>query len=265
MTDELKELLSQVSEKKISLDDAYTKIKKLSLVDVDDIVQFDIFRDSRTGVPEVVYAEFKTPEHCLEIIEKVVPKKGVVLFTRLKNNHKEAFNEFFSKQKQFKVEMSNLGNSAIVYSSEYTFPKISNTKVGLITAGTSDIPIAKEAEAVLKIMGVETVDAYDIGVAGLHRLINPLKTMLTDGIDVLIVFAGMEGALPSVVAGLVDIPIIAVPISVGYGIKPPGEVALLSMLSSCSPGMSIVNVDAGFNAGAMAGLIALRCSQRRTN
>ncbi len=265
MTDELKDLLSDVSEKKISIDDAYTKIKKMSLVDVDDIVQFDVFRDARTGVPEVVYAEFKTPEHCIEIIQKVVPKKRIVLFTRLKKTHKDAFNDFFNKEKDFNIEMSNLGNSAIVYSSDYSIPKIENTKVGLITAGTSDIPIAIEAEYVLKIMGIETLNAYDIGVAGLHRLITPLKTMLSDGIDVLIVFAGMEGALPSVIAGLVDVPIIAVPISVGYGIKPPGEVALLSMLSSCSPGMSIVNVDGGFNAGAMAGLIALRCSQRRSD
>ena len=265
MTDELKELLAKVAEKKIPLDEAYTQIKKLSLVDVDDVVQFDVFRDSRTGVPEVVYAEFKTPVHCLEIIQKVIPKKQVVLFTRLKKEHKEAFMQFFSEHKEFAFEMSNLGNSAIIFDKNYSFPKIIGTKVGLITAGTSDIPIAIEAEAVLKIMGIETLNAYDIGVAGLHRLIGPLKSMLTDGIDVLIIFAGMEGALPSVIAGLVDIPIIAVPISVGYGVRPPGEVALMSMLSSCSPGMSVVNIDAGFNAGAMAGLIALRCAFKRKN
>lgn len=263
MTDELKKLLSDVSDKKVSIEDAYSQIKKLSLVDVDDIVQFDVFRDSRTGIPEVVYAEFKSPEHCLDIIQKVVPKKQVVLFTRLQKIHKEAFESFFNQNKEFKVEMTNLGNSAIVYTKNYSFPKIDGTKVGLITAGTSDIPVAKEAEAVLRIMGIEAVSAYDIGVAGLHRLIKPLKNMLSENIDVLIVFAGMEGALPSVIAGLVDIPLIAVPISVGYGIRPPGEVALMSMLSSCSPGMSIVNVDAGFNAGAMAGLIALRCASKR--
>ena len=265
MTDELKDILLKVSEKKVSIEEAYHQIKKLSLVDVDDIVQFDVFRDSRTGVPEVVYAEFKTPEHCLEIIKKVIPNKKVILFTRLKKEHKFVFNTYFTTHTEFKIEMSNLGNSAIIYEANYTFPLIKNTKVGLITAGTSDIPIAIEAETVLRIMGISTVSSYDIGVAGLHRLIAPLKTMLSDNVDVLIVFAGMEGALPSVIAGLVDIPIIAVPISVGYGVKPPGEVALLSMLSSCSPGMSIVNVDAGFNAGAMAGLIALRCSQKREN
>jgi hypothetical protein len=263
MTDELKELLNEVSEKKISIEDAYHQIKKLSLVNVDDIVQFDVFRDARTGIPEVVYSEYKTPEHCVEIIQKVVPKKKVVLFTRLKNDHKIALTNFLASNQEFLYEMPKLGNSAIIYDSNYTFPKISGTKVGLITAGTSDIPIAVEAESVLKIMGIETVSAYDIGVAGLHRLINPLKKMLEDNIDVLIVLAGMEGALPSVIAGLVNIPVIAVPISVGYGIRPPGEVALLSMLSSCSPGMSVVNVDAGFNAGAMAGLIALRCSMKK--
>lgn len=263
MTDDLKEILLKVSTKNMNIEDAYTQIKKLSLVDIDDIVQFDMFRDSRTGVPEVVYAEFKTPEHCIEIIQKVVPKKKVVLFTRLKKEHKQAFNEFFRTNRELKMELSNLGNSAIIFTSDYSYPKIPDSKVGLITAGTSDIPIANEAEAVLKIMGIETVSAYDIGVAGLHRLITPLKNMLSNNIDVLIVFAGMEGALPSVIAGLVDIPIIAVPISVGYGIRPPGEVALMSMLSSCSPGMSVVNIDGGFNAGAMAGLIALRCALKR--
>lgn len=263
MTDELKDILKRVSTKNMPIEEAYNQIKKLSLVDIDDIVQFDVFRDSRTGVPEVVYAEFKTPEHCLEIIQKVVPKKKVVLFTRLKKEHKEAFQQFFKDNTDFKFEMSDLGNSAIVYAVDYTFPKIQGTKVGLITAGTSDIPIAIEAESVLKIMGIETTSSYDIGVAGLHRLITPLKTMLNDNIDVLIVFAGMEGALPSVIAGLVDVPIIAVPISVGYGVRPPGDVALMSMLSSCSPGMSIVNIDGGFNAGAMAGLIALRCALKR--
>ena len=263
MTDELKEILRKVADKNIGLEEAYSKIQKLSLVDIDDIVKFDVFRDSRTGVPEVVYAEFKTPEHCKEIIEKVVPKKHVVLFTRLKKEHKEFFNKYFKEHSEFKVESYNLGIYAIVFDKNYSYPTIQGSKVGLITAGTSDIPIAIEAEAVLKIMGIETVNAYDIGVAGLHRLIGPLKQMLSDGVDVLKDFAGMEGALPSVVAGLVDIPIIAVPISVGYGVRPPGEVALMSMLSSCSPGMSVVNIDGGFNAGAMAGLIALRCALKR--
>ena len=263
MTDDLKEILRKVSENKLSIEDAQNQIKKLSLVNVDDIIQFDVFRDSRTGIPEVVYAEYKTPESCIEIIKKVVPKKKVVLFTRLKKEHKIAFKEYFASNQTVSMELSDLGNSAIIFEKSYLFPVIEGTKVGLITAGTSDIPIAIEAEAVLKIMGVQTMNAYDIGVAGLHRLIEPLKKMLSDSIDVLIVFAGMEGALPSVIAGLVDVPVIAVPISVGYGIKPAGEVALLSMLSSCSPGMSVVNVDAGFNAGAMAGLIALRCAQKK--
>lgn len=263
MTDELKEILKKVSENKLNIEDAQKQIKKLSLVNVDDIIQFDVFRESRTGIPEVVYTEFKTPESCLEIVHKIVPKKRVVLFTRLRKEHKVAFKEYFSSHQSFTMEMSDLGNSAIIFEKSYSFPVIEGSKVGLITAGTSDIPIAIEAEAVLKIMGVQTMSSYDIGVAGLHRLIEPLKKMLSDNIDVLIVFAGMEGALPSVIAGLVDVPVIAVPISVGYGIKPAGEVALLSMLSSCSPGMSVVNVDAGFNAGAMAGLIALRCARNR--
>lgn len=260
MTDEIKKLLQNVADKTIDPEQAYHHIKKSMLIDVDDIVKFDHFRDTRTGIPEVIYAEFKTPETCVEIAKKVLTKKDILLFTRMKEEHKKLFkNEF--ENSSYIFELDAKGNSVIIANQGYKFPEILGTKVGVITAGTSDIPVAKEAEAVLKIMGISTISNYDIGVAGLHRLIEPLKEMLNDSVDVLIVIAGMEGALPSVIAGLVDIPVIAVPVSVGYGVRPAGEVALLSMLSSCSPGIGVVNIDAGFSAGALAGLIALRCTK----
>ena len=263
MTEEIKKILEDVANNKLDTVTAYNQIKKSMLINVQDVVKFDHYRESRTGVPEVVYAENKTVETCLAIIDKVLQKKKVVLFTRLTTEQKKIFREKFSNTPFILCDMDDLGNTAIFYKKDFSFPKITESKIGIITAGTSDIPVAKEAEAVLKVMGIETISYYDIGVAGLHRLMDPLENILKNNVDALITIAGMEGALPSVVAGLVDIPVIAVPVSVGYGVKPAGEVALLSMLSSCSPGIGVVNIDAGFNAGALAGLIALRCSKNR--
>ena len=129
-------------------------------------------------------------------------------------------------------------------------------KVGIITAGTSDIPVAEEARETCEFMGCDVISAYDIGIAGIHRLFAPLKEMLEENVRVIIVMAGMEGALPSVVASLVDVPVIGVPCSVGYGYGGKGEAALMSMLQSCSPGLVVVNIDNGFGAGVSAALMA---------
>jgi NCAIR mutase (PurE)-related protein len=128
--------------------------------------------------------------------------------------------------------------------------------VGLLTAGTSDIPVAEEAALVMEHMGCRVERGYDVGVAGLHRLAEPLARMVKSGVDVLVVCAGMEGALPSVVTGLVDVPVIGVPTSTGYGLGGDGTAALLSMLQTCSPGLVVVNIDNGVGAGATAALIA---------
>src|SRR5262249_38515477 len=138
-------------------------------------------------------------------------------------------------------------------------------RVGVLTAGTSDIPVAEEALALCREMGCEVLRAYDVGVAGLHRLFEPLRAMLAAPVDVLIVAAGVDGALPSVVAGLVDVPVIGLPTSVGYGMGGGGVAALSSMLQTCAPGLVVVNIDNGIGAGAMAGLIAARAGAARKN
>jgi pyridinium-3,5-biscarboxylic acid mononucleotide synthase len=135
----------------------------------------------------------------------------------------------------------------------------------VLTAGTSDIPVAEEALALCREMGCEVLHAYDVGVAGLHRLFEPLRAMLAAPVDALIVAAGMDGALPSVVAGLVDMPVIGLPTSVGYGMGGGGIAALSSMLQTCAPGLAVVNIDNGIGAGAMAGLIAARAGASRKN
>jgi len=137
--------------------------------------------------------------------------------------------------------------------------------VGILTAGTSDVPAAEEAALLCHEMGCTVYTAYDVGVAGLHRLFDPLHKMLDEiQVDVLIVAAGMDGALPSVVAGLADVPVIGLPTSVGYGLGGGGQAALYSMLQTCAPGLSVVNIDNGIGAGAVAGLIANRVAACRS-
>jgi pyridinium-3,5-biscarboxylic acid mononucleotide synthase len=137
-------------------------------------------------------------------------------------------------------------------------------RVGILTAGTSDLPWADEAALLCREMGCEVYSVYDVGVSGLHRLWEPLHHLLDEvQVDVIVVAAGMDGALPSVISGLVDVPVIGLPTSVGYGLGGGGEAALLSMLQTCSPGMAVVNIDNGIGAGAMAGIIANRAAEGR--
>ena len=133
-----------------------------------------------------------------------------------------------------------------------------------MTAGTSDVPVAEQAAVVAREMGCEVELVADVGVAGLHRLFPPLQKMLEVGVDVMVVAAGMDGALPSVVSGLVDVPVIGLPVSTGYGFAGQGVAALLSMLQTCAPGLTVVNIDNGVGAGATAGLIANRCARARS-
>ena len=142
-------------------------------------------------------------------------------------------------------------------------PDVVDEKIAIITAGTSDIPFANEVEAVAYVSGVDSIVFRDVGVAGIHRLIEPLQTIIREDVVAIVVLAGMEGALPTVVAALVDIPVIGVPVPVGYGFRGRGETALAAMLQSCSPGLAVVNIGNGVGAGAFACLIAKKCASRR--
>jgi hypothetical protein len=141
--------------------------------------------------------------------------------------------------------------------------KTKRGKVGVLAAGSSDIGVAEEARAVAEAMGCEVLTSYDVGVAALHRVLEPVKRMVEEGVDALVVVAGMEGALPTVVSGLTDVPVIGVPTSVGYGYGAKGEAALMGMLQSCSPGLAVVNIDNGVGAGAIVALISRRCQHYR--
>lgn len=212
--------------------------------------QVDMDRQRRCGFPEVVYAEGKTSEAIVAIFEKQL-ERGIVPFaTRVKPEQMDVL------EKHFPDGMPNRTARTFRFSPS-TPPQ--NGKIAIITAGTSDLPISEEAKETALWMGVEVVEIQDVGVAGPHRLVENLSRL--EGCSAVVVIAGMEGALPSVVGGYVDFPVVAVPTSVGYGANFGGISALLGMLNSCASNVTVVNIDAGFKGGYVAGLIAANRSR----
>ncbi|MCS7131236.1 MAG: nickel pincer cofactor biosynthesis protein LarB, partial [Hadesarchaea archaeon] len=161
--------------------------------------------------------------------------------------------------KGFELEHNERARTIVVKRKGYAFPKVG--KIGVLAAGTADIPVAEEASVAAQVMGCEVLKAYDVGVAGIHRLFEPLRRMIDEGVAAIVVVAGMEGALPSVVSSLVNVPVIGVPTSVGYGVGANGIGALVTMLQSCSPKLAVVNIDNGFGAGVFAALVARQASR----
>lgn len=228
---------------------------------VSDYARLDLDRARRKGVPEVVLAEHKTPAHTVAIARRMLETHGRAIISRIPASTIRALEAAFSDDIHW--ERGTADRIIVLRSPAYTSPPAIG-EVGVVAAGTSDLPVAEEAMVVCREMGCAVHTAFDVGVAGLHRLFDPLHRLLSVPVDVIIVAAGMDGALPSVVAGLVDVPVVGVPVSVGYGMGGNGEAALLSMLQTCAPGLAVVNIDNGVGAGAMAGLIALRCAQARS-
>ena len=232
---------------------------------LDQLKQFanlDLHRAARTGIPEVVLAERKTPAHTLAIAQQLLHELGRVLLSRVP----PATLALLEQSLQADVIWTRYADGRTL---ALRMPgmeiELNGGHVGVLTAGTSDIAVAEEAAALCHEMGCQVHSAYDVGVAGLHRLFEPLRAMLAAPADAIIVAAGMDGALPSVVAGLVDVPVIGLPTSVGYGLGGGGMGALTSMLQTCAPGLAVVNIDNGIGAGAMAGLIAARAGMARKN
>lgn len=214
----------------------------------------DTERTARTGLPEIILAESKSIAQNLDIAATLLEREGRAMLSRVSADLLAALNERFPEQ----VEPGGSGAMVVVRSPGHRVT-LHGGRVGILTAGTSDLAAAEEAATVCREMGCAVQMACDVGVAGLHRLAEPLETMLhgADGpVDVLIVAAGMDGALPSVVAGLVGVPVIGLPTSNGYGLGGDGVAALLSMLQCCAPGLAVVNIDNGIGAGAMAARIA---------
>lgn len=221
--------------------------------------RLDVGREARKGIPEVVLAEFKSDEQTLAIARALVNRTGRAILSRLRPATMDLLAEAFADST---VDLRRVARAAVITTPGYQRPSTGGA-IGVLAAGTSDIPVAEEAGLIASEMGCAVLTAYDVGVAGLHRLFGPLQQLLDSDVAALVVCAGMDGALPSVVAGLAPVPVIGCPVSVGYGVGGKGRAALLSMLQSCAIGLTVVNVDNGIGAGATAALIANRLAAAR--
>jgi hypothetical protein len=240
----LKALLEQVRTGDVTPDAALDQIKSLPFEDL-GFAKVDHHRAVRVGVPEVIFGPGKTPEHFVEIFDRLAARGNSVLATRVSEEQVAAATARFPA-----VEHNLLARTLVLRQKS---EKLGKGTIGIISAGTSDIPVAEEAAVTAEVMGNNIARVFDVGVAGLHRLLSHSAELRQA--RVLVVCAGMEGALPSVVGGLVGVPVIAVPTSVGYGAAFGGIAALLGMINSCASNVSVVNIDNGFGAAYVASLI----------
>ncbi|MFW9972240.1 MAG: nickel pincer cofactor biosynthesis protein LarB [Candidatus Odinarchaeota archaeon] len=252
---EIKKILNELLENKITIEDAEKLLKVNIIEEIGELAKLDIFRRTRTGIPEVIYAQNKDLNLLNKIILGFLNSKEFAIISRYNEVQKKKIIEQYGQNSDYILEINELGNIIVIKKSEFKFEKKGGI-IGIITAGSSDIPVAIEAEVIATAMGCKIFSSYDVGIAGMHRIFSPLSDMIKKGVHVIVVFAGMEGTLPGVVAALVDVPVIGVPISSGYGMGEKGKGALVTMLQSCSPGLLVVNIDNGFGAGASAAIIA---------
>lgn len=214
----------------------------------------DPARERRKGVPEVVFGETKTTSQVISMAHSLLQGTGRAIVSRVRPETLEALRQEFQ---DCTLRAREAARALVIYRPGYELARTGG-RVGVLSAGTSDVPVAEEAALMAEEMGCQVTCVYDVGVAGLHRLLEPLRALLSSDVDAMIVAAGMDGALPSVVAGLVPVPVIGLPTSVGYGLGGRGVAALLSMLQTCAPGLSVVNIDNGIGAGSTAALMANR-------
>jgi NCAIR mutase (PurE)-related protein len=243
-SESLRKLLRQVQSGEVSPDDAVDRLRHLPFEDL-GFAKVDHHRTLRVGMPEVVFGERKTPAQVAAIFEKLAQHGNNVLATRTTR-------EQFSAVKKI-VSAAKYESAARAIVLRRDTKRYGKGLISVVSAGTSDIPVAEEAVVTAELMGNEVERLYDVGVAGIHRLLAHRKSISRS--RVVVVCAGMEGALPSVVGGLVGVPVIAVPTSVGYGASFQGLAALLGMMNSCASNVSVVNIDNGFGAGYVASLI----------
>ena len=249
---DLRDALSDISHKDIELEGHPS-------------IRTDPFRTTRTGIPEVVYAERKTSEEVWTALFQQSALTGRALASRCSTATAEHVRARLERESvDLSVDHDAFART-IVMAYGGALRRVSGGRVGIIAAGTSDGPFAAEAAVMSAEMGCSVTRIVDVGVAGLHRLVRPLQRIMSDGVDALVVVAGMDGVLPSVVTGLVDVPVIGLPTSTGYGFGGQGVGALTTMLQSCALGLTVVNVDNGIGAGAAAALIANRAAAARTS
>lgn len=261
----LRTLLERYSKGELSTDDLQQRISLHSVEKVaNNVAKLDVNREIRKEIPEVIFAKGKEYTDLLRITQVAARKSGTVIVSKVQPQgllirlHKALM------KARFEVEIGKKSTAILVSNTSYRHSVNSSTsttqlswgKIGILAAGTSDIGIAEEARLMAKAMGCATIERYDVGIAGIHRLFPALTEMISQNVGAIVVVAGMEGALASVVTSMVNVPVIGVPTSVGYGFGSDGVAALASMLQSCTPGLSVVNIDNGIGAGAFAALIS---------
>ena len=252
------DILDSVKNGKISVNEAKKQLSLYSIEEIENFAKIDLGREVRKGVPEVIFAERKENSEVKKIIKNVLNKTNSIVVSRIpKKNFQDICN--YCKKNDLKVSTGQNCTTILVY--KKPIKKI-NGKVGIITAGTSDIGIAEESRLMCESMSCSCITSYDVGIAGLHRLFPVLKEFVKAEVDAIIVVAGMEGALASVVSSTVNVPIIGVPTSIGYGYGEKGIAALASMLQSCSLGLTVVNIDNGIGAGAAAAKIVNQINKK---
>ena len=241
----LRRLLQQVADQETDIDKALEELKHLPYEDI-GYANIDQHRNLRTGQGEVIFGQGKTPEQIAGIVTHMLKDNRKILITRADEKDYEKV-RITAPEAVFEPE------AGIIIVGEMELPDPAKGRVAVLTAGTSDIPVAQEAALTLEFFGNAVDHIFDVGVAGIHRLFGRMDQILQA--DVVIVIAGMEGALASVVGGLVEVPVIAVPTSVGYGANFGGLAALLSMLNCCANGIGVVNIDNGYGAACLASKI----------
>lgn len=256
----IRDVLGRLARNEISIDEAEKMLKASAIDEIADIAKLDVGREIRKGFPEIILAEGKTTEDVVRIALGLLESKGRVIVSRGSGEQLDAIKDVVPEGAT--LQLNERARMAVLKKQGFAIERTGG-RIGVLTAGTSDIPIAEEVKIVAEELGCEVFSSYDAGVAGLHRLFPPLREMIMRDVDVLVVIAGREGALPTVVSGLVDVPIIGVPTSIGYGYGGKGVSALMSMLQACSLGIAVVNIDGGVAAGAIAALIANRVARAR--
>lgn len=227
--------------------------------DQGDDIRVDLHRRRRTGAPEIVLAAGKSDEQIRLAVERLLVNEPRVIVSRC---HEDQLHRLSIAMRDRRFELHPQSGLAVV-ARDGALPPTTGGRVGCLSAGSSDVAVALEAVVVAREMGCEVMTAWDVGVAGLHRLVEPLRRLAAWRPDVLVVAAGMDGVLPSVMAGLVDVPVIGLPVATGYGHGGGGEGALSTMLQSCAPGVVVVNINNGVGAGIAAGKIATRAATAR--
>ncbi len=253
--DNLEEILAAVAGGSLSPTEAAVRLREGEVRYLDAFAVLDLGRFARKGVPEIVYAPGKTPAQVAKICASILDHSERVIVSGPTSEQERLLRETLPG-----VPVRNAGKALVTGPGE---PTPTGGRLVAISAGTSDLPVLEEAVAVAREMGVTVKSFHDVGVAGIHRLAEPLRDLRSFDPDCVIVAAGMEGALPSVVSSLVAVPVVGLPTSTGYGLGGDGTAAILGMLQSCSPGLSVVNVDNGTGAGVAAALIANRAASYR--